>query len=80
MEGIMGQVDALTAFPGLEEQLRMSLNPINPDPEFVHRLRTRLVSRPNITVEQRPGVPVFIIIACGLFSGALLVWLLRRLS
>jgi hypothetical protein len=62
-----------------EAELESSFNPVQPDPEFVTRLRRRLSGREQIVLEPRSSATAFVLVALGLFTGALLVWLLRRL-
>jgi hypothetical protein len=67
-------------FDELEQQLLNNLNPVKPDPEFVSHLRYRLANPDNVTLEKRSQISILLIlIAAGLFSGAMVVWLLRRL-
>jgi hypothetical protein len=62
----------------LEFALLSSLNPVEPDPEFVTRVRHRIESRPAMVLETRTFWEAYVIVACGLFLGALLVWLTGR--
>ena len=67
----------------LEGQLFTALTParpVQPNPEFVRRLKHRLTSQPAVTVEHRTEATVFVILAGALFSGALLVWLIFSLK
>ena len=59
----------------LEGQLRSFLNPIVPRPEFVSRLKHRLTTEPPIIIERRSEAAALVILAFGLFFGALLVWI-----
>jgi len=63
----------------IEQRLSHVFNPIKPDPDFVGRLRKRLVNPPLVTVEtrSRPLWLVFILSA-GLVCGVLLYWLFGR--
>jgi hypothetical protein len=63
----------------LERKLEFSLYPVQPDPQFVHRLQTRLATPATVVLEDPVRTGAFLIIAAGLFIGALLVWLLQRL-
>lgn len=63
----------------LAERLQSALNPVKARPEFVQRLKTNLVNEPAISVEYRSRAAAFIIIAAGLFTGALLTWIMFRL-
>jgi hypothetical protein len=62
-----------------ENRLELTLNLVQPDPEFAGRLRRRLFLEPVVMVEQhRPLAKAFLIFAFGLFGGVFLVWLLRK--
>ncbi|MDR3576303.1 MAG: hypothetical protein P4L50_20745 [Anaerolineaceae bacterium] len=61
----------------LEKSLQFSLSPVQPNPEFVYRLRGRLTESPSIMIEQRTTAAAFVVVAIGLFVGAFLVWLIR---
>jgi hypothetical protein len=63
-----------------EAELESSFDPVQPDPEFVTRLRRRLSGKEQIVLEPRSSATAFVLVALGLFSGALLVWILRRLQ
>lgn len=62
-----------------ENRLQRSLHPVQPDPEFITKLRSRLTTSPSIILDTRSSRKAFIIISAGLFSGALLIWLLRQI-
>ena len=62
-----------------EAELESSFDPVQPDPEFVTRLRRRLSGKEQIVLEPRSSATAFVLVALGLFTGALLVWILRRL-
>ncbi len=61
-----------------EAELESSFNPVQPDPEFVTRLRRRLSGKQQVVLEPRSSATAFVLVALGLFTGALLVWILRR--
>jgi hypothetical protein len=63
----------------LEKKLQISLGPVQPDPQFITRLQTRLSTPATVVLEDPVRSGAFLIIAMGLFLGALLVWLLQRL-
>jgi hypothetical protein len=63
-----------------EAELESSFDPVQPDPEFVTRLRRRLSGREQVVLEPRSSATAFVLVALGLFTGALLVWILRRLQ
>jgi hypothetical protein len=67
-------------FEALEQSLQYTLNPVQPNPDFVQHLERRLVTKPTIVLERRSGELAFITIALGLFSGVLIIWLVHLLT
>ncbi len=64
----------------LENQLKLSLRPVQPNPEFVGHLQSRLTTPVLMTLERRENAALgLLVIAFALMSGLLLVWLLRHL-
>jgi hypothetical protein len=63
-----------------EAELESSFDPVQPDPEFVTRLRRRLSGKELIVLEPRSSATAFVLVALGLFTGALLVWIFRRIQ
>jgi hypothetical protein len=63
----------------LEFALFSSLNPVDPDPEFVTRLRNRFDHTPSTVMEHRTFWAAYIIVATGLFFGSFLIWLVQWL-
>jgi hypothetical protein len=63
-----------------EAELESSFDPVQPDPEFVTRLRRRLSGKEQIVLEPRSSATAFVLVALGLFTGALLVWIYRQLK
>jgi hypothetical protein len=63
----------------LEKQLLFSLRPVQPSQEFVNHLQHRLTSPPAMTVEREYRVLGLLLIAASLFSGLMMVLLMRRL-
>ena len=61
----------------LENQLFASLNTVSPDPVFIDRLEARLKREPTIVLERSSFWKAYLIMASGLFSGVLLLWLLH---
>jgi uncharacterized protein involved in exopolysaccharide biosynthesis len=59
-----------------ENTLQKLLTPRQANPVFVKKLKNRLLSQPYITVEKRKQYKAFWIIAAGLFSGVLALFLL----
>ena len=66
-------------FFSLEQDLKRSLRPVQPNPEFVHRLQTRLTDPGHTIIEPHSRRMGFIIFLFGLSFGVLILWLLRRL-
>ncbi len=66
----------------LERELQLSLRPVQPNPDFVNRLHSRL-SNPGTTRLERQtdslATPVFFLVSFGLAVGLLLVWALRQI-
>jgi hypothetical protein len=62
-----------------EAELESSFDTVQPDREFVTRLRRRLSDIEQVVLEPRSPATAFVLVALGLFTGALLVWILRRL-
>jgi hypothetical protein len=62
----------------LENWLKQTLRPVQPDPVFIHRLQKRLTVATPTILEQRPGIQAYLYIALGLFFGVLVVWVCRR--
>ena len=63
-----------------EAELESSFDPVQPDPEFVTRLRRRLSGKEQTVLEPRSSATAFVLVALGLFTGALLVWIFRRIQ
>lgn len=79
MDFSMDQMEK-NGFWGLEEKLSHLLEPVTPDPVFVESLKMKLSSAPTVLVETGRRQLGLIVVGFGLFTGALLVWLLRRRS
>ena len=62
----------------LEFALLASLNQVEPDPEFVTRLKQRIEQPPSTVLESRTFWEAYVIVASGMFFGAVLLWLLQR--
>ena len=70
---------ATSLVEAFENRLELTLNLVQPDPEFAGRLRKRVFLKPVIMVEQhRPLARAFLIFAFGLFGGVFLVWVLKK--
>ena len=71
----------LSTLDGLfEAEFESSFGTVQPDPEFVTRLRRRLSGREQVFLEPRSSATAFVLVALGLFIGSLLVWILRQLK
>ncbi len=62
-----------------EAELETSFDTVQPDREFITRLHRRLADKEQVVLEPRSPATAFVLVALGLFTGALLVWILRRL-
>ncbi|NMB53408.1 MAG: hypothetical protein GYA15_01795 [Leptolinea sp.] len=60
----------------MENKLGELLSPRQANPEFVQKLRTRLMVEPSITLERRRTYKAIWILAVALFSGGLLAFIL----
>jgi len=61
----------------LEKELFSSLYPVKPDQVFVDRLQERLKTQSVTVLEPASLMGAYLVIASGLFGGALLLWLLH---
>lgn len=61
----------------LEHALFLSLNPVDPDPEFVTRVRHRIERQPTTMLESRTFWEAYVIVACGFFVGVAILWLIH---
>lgn len=69
-------LDALS----LEQQLKLSLRPVQPSPEFVDHLHNRLTMPAGTTVERRYNAGIsLLLLVFSLLSGLLVVWLTRQI-
>lgn len=64
----------------LEDNLSSHLKPVHPDPNFTKTLENRLLILNSTGLETNNKGLLWIIVSLGLFTGALIVWLIRRLS
>ncbi len=62
----------------LEGHLKTSLHPVNPNPEFVSKLRHRLVSPTPPVLEDEPRLLGLLIILFGLLTGIVILFLGKR--
>ena len=69
-------------FNSLEEDLERSLRRVQPNPAFVNRLHTNLVTPATMVMEKQPSpansLAIFLV-GMGLAVGLLLVWIIRQL-
>jgi hypothetical protein len=69
-------------FNSLEEDLVRSLRRVQPNPEFVNRLHTNLVTPATMVMERKPSLAnslAIFLVGMGLAVGLLLVWIIRQL-
>ena len=64
----------------LEQFLFLSLSPVEPNTEFVNRLKDRFERRPTMVLEHQTFWGAYLIVASGLFVGVLSLWLALKLS
>jgi len=63
----------------LEKQLKLSLQQVQPDRDFVDHLHNRLTTPRSLTVERRKNAGFsLLLVGFSLFSGLLLIWLMRQ--
>lgn len=75
------RVPGLPDFPVeiLENQLKQSLRPVKPDPEFIDHLHTRLKTPATTILEQRENTAAgLLVVAFSLLSGFILILLMRQ--
>lgn len=66
-------------FSQLEEQLRRTYGQVKPAPEFIETLQRRLITPPEVILENRRNGLVFLILVGGLVGGVILFVLIRAL-
>jgi hypothetical protein len=74
----MNEMEELDFINSLEKKLSESLQPVSPDPRFIHSLREKLSHGTSVIVEKPAVQPILLILGLGLFTGALMLWLFRR--
>ena len=63
----------------LENQLKHSLRRVQPNPDFVGHLHTRLTTQPIMTIERRQNTALaLLLLAFSLMSGVFIFWVLRQ--
>jgi hypothetical protein len=66
------------AVDSLEQQLRLTLRPIEPDKQFVDHLHNRLTTSPAMTLERRSSTAFgLLLIAFSLMTGVILIGIIR---
>lgn len=64
----------------LEKQLKLSLRPVTPSPDFVDHLHDRLTLPVDTTLERRQYTAFsLLLVAFSLVSGIFIIWLTRHL-
>ena len=71
-------MEELEFINSLEKKLSDSLQPVTPDPRFIHSLKEKLSQGTSVIIEKPSVPPIIIILGIGLFTGALAFWLFRR--
>lgn len=67
------------AVEALEQQLKVSLRPVQPDREFVDHLHSRLTTPSLTIIERRESVAFSLLLVAGaLLFGIFFVWLMRQ--
>ena len=63
----------------LENELSLSLNPVQPRMEFVTKLKTKLTHSPQVVLEIPHRMHQYILMIGGVLGGVLLIWGVRRI-
>jgi hypothetical protein len=63
----------------LEKELQHSLNPVSPDTDYLNTMKRRLVSGSSVGLETNSPVLIYLVLALGIVTGVLLIWILQRL-
>ena len=63
----------------LENELRLSLNPVQPRMEFVTQLKTKLTHSPQVILEIPQRLHQYVLMIGTVLGGVLLVWGVRRI-
>ncbi len=77
MEQELGHA-GMNALRGLEDRLSHFIQPVNPDPEFIDTLRSKITHPSTVFLETGKRRMGFLVIAAGLVTGALVIWLLSH--
>ena len=62
----------------LENRLQKSLNPVRPRSDYVYGMKRRFVAGKGVGLEPNSPLLIYLVLALGVFAGALLFWILRR--
>jgi len=62
----------------MESQLRNGFNPVQPNPEFVQRLRNRLTHPPEVFLEERSRLPVILVTLGLITAGIIVLWVINK--
>ncbi len=62
----------------IEEKLESFLRPVNPKEEFASNLKNRLLTEPEITIENSDNLSIIILVCSIFIFGVLFVWILFR--
>lgn len=65
-------------FSGVENQLQNWIRPVEPDRDFVERLRQRLIAVPRTMVESKKNKAPILVILTGALAGFLIYLFVRR--
>jgi len=63
----------------LEGKLKEVLQPVSPNPNFVHNLEKKLINPAAVLLEDQKDKKAIVLIGMGMFFGALLIWLVSRI-
>lgn len=67
-------------FLNLETRLAESLKPVHPNQAFINNLKDKLAQGTSTIVETRSNHNSYIFVGLGLMTGALIIWLLKRMK
>ena len=63
-----------------EQKLSRMIKPVKPDPVFLNSLKTRLSHSPSILLETSKKQIGLAIFGAGLFTGALILWIINAIK
>lgn len=79
MESGFEQMNRGSTF-NLEEKLSRMLKPVKPDPVFLDSLKSKLSRTPSIILESSKKQIGLLLFGAGLFTGALVLWIIKLLK